>query len=157
MKTPPLLPSQPILEIIDETGVGIDPKPLEAIALSICAEEMPEREVELSLLICDSVTMRKLNRCYRGKDKETDVLTFLSDPMPQKPDAEGLGILIGDIVVDINQADRQKGSHSLETELQLLFIHGLLHLLGHDHIKPQDKKTMEHKEEYYRQKLIGAC
>lgn len=146
-----------MLEVIDECDTGIDPRPLTEIAAAVCDEESPGRMVELSILLCDSKRMRKLNRMYRGKDKDTDVLTFLSDPYPSEPLSNGIEPLRGDIVVDINQADRQKGSHSLEIELGFLLIHGLLHLLGHDHIKTQDKEEMEQKEKYFRQKLIGAC
>jgi len=146
-----------MFEVFDECESGIDPQSLTEFASAICAEESPGREIEVSILLCDSQRMRKLNRLYRGKDKDTDVLTFLSDPYPSGPGSDGAEALRGDIVVDINQADRQKGFYSLETELRFLLIHGLLHLLGHDHIKPQDKEKMEHKEKYFRQKLIGVC
>lgn len=130
---------------------------MQSLADTLCEEEIPGQAYEIDLLICDSDMMRKLNRSYRGKDKATDVLSFRHDALPSIPDSKGLEPLRGDIVVDINQADNQKGSHSLELELQYLLIHGLLHLLGYDHIKSQDKEKMEHKEKYYRQKLTGAC
>jgi len=146
-----------MLEVINESGVEIDPLPLIRIAELICAEDIPDQVAELTLLICDSKRMRQLNKTYRGKNEDTDVLSFLSESIPSEQAVRGLKCLRGDIVVDINQADRQKGFHSLDTELQYLLIHGLLHLLGHDHIKTQDKEKMEHKETYFRYKLIGAC
>jgi len=145
-----------MLEVINESVVEINPLPLVRIAEQICAEEIPGLDTELTLMICEGGRMRKLNKTYRGKDEETDVLSFLTDPIPSEQAGKGLDCLRGDIVVDINQADKQKGFYSLETELQNLLIHGLLHLLGYDHIKPQDKENMEHKETYFRDKLIGA-
>lgn len=146
-----------MFEIINESGVDIDPAPLEKIASELIGAELPGCQVELDLLICDSIRMRKLNRAYRGKDTATDVLSFLGEALHSDSDNKGRQILRGDIVIDINQADIQKGSHSLIDELKYLLIHGLLHLLGYDHIKQQDKEKMEHKESYYRQKLTGAC
>lgn len=145
-----------MLEVINESGISCDPDALIRIVDQICTEEHPGQETDLTLLICDSDQMRKLNRIYRGKNTDTDVLSFLGEAIPLRQPDKGFEPLRGDIVVDINQADRQKGSHSLEIELQLLLIHGLLHLLGHDHIKSQDKEEMEHKESYYRDKLVGA-
>ncbi len=145
-----------MLEVLNESGIVIDPLPFVRIAELVCEEEMPGCQTELTLMICDDARMRKLNKTYRGKDEETDVLSFLAEIWPSEQATKGIECLRGDIVVDINQADRQKGSHSLETELQYLLIHGLLHLLGHDHIKSQDKVKMEHKETYYRRILRGA-
>lgn len=85
------------------------------------------RNVELSILLTDDAGIRELNREYRGKDKPTDVLSF---PMN---DAE----LLGDIVISMDRAAAQAeefGCTVMEEEARLL-VHGLLHLLGYDHVK----------------------
>jgi probable rRNA maturation factor len=80
---------------------------------------------ELSLVFCDDDFIHGLNRDYRGKDKPTDVLSF-----PQDPDSG----LLGDVVISVAAAQRQAAErgHSLAEEVEWLFLHGALHLLGHD-------------------------
>jgi probable rRNA maturation factor len=97
---------------------------------------------QLQMLITDDSRICDLNRKYRGIDKVTDVLTFPCEmPAPN---------FLGDIIIDIQQAARQKGSHSLEKELIILFIHGMLHLIGYDHIRKDDRNRMLAKENEYR-------
>jgi probable rRNA maturation factor len=71
--------------------------------------------------------MRELNLAYRGKDYATDVLSFLADPPNEGH--------LGDVVIATGIAARQarEAGHSLRTELRVLALHGLLHLLGYDH------------------------
>lgn len=89
------------------------------------------RDIELSVLVCDDARMRDLNRTYRNKDVTTDVLSFLS----QGPAIPGEPKHLGDIVISCEQAARQAEEigQALEVELRFLMLHGVLHLLGHDH------------------------
>ncbi len=105
-----------------------------------------EEEASLSLRIVSDRTMRALNRKYRGKDKATDVLSF---PMRERE-------LLGDIVISVDTAKRQAKAYDapLERELERLLIHGILHLLGHDHEKASERKKME-AEERRLAELIG--
>ena len=82
-------------------------------------------DAELSLVFCDDPFIHALNRDYRGKDKPTDVLSFTQD-------AES-GIL-GDVVISVPTAQRQADAqgHPLAQEVEWLFLHGALHLLGYD-------------------------
>jgi probable rRNA maturation factor len=113
-------------------------------ALERIAEGMTEREVELSL--CDDDTIRELNREYRGIDRPTDVLSFpLEGELPHQP----LGALV--ISVDRVRAKAAELGHSEMEELSLLFIHGLLHLLGYDH--ETDDGEMRRKETELIRKL----
>ncbi len=100
---------------------------------------------EVSLVIVDSKEMKDLNGKYRGLYKPTDVLSFPCE-MDFIP-------FLGDIIIDIYTADRQKGLNSLSEELQILFLHGLLHLLGHDHLSVKQKQEMQDKEKYYTKLL----
>jgi len=91
---------------------------------------------ELSLLFVNDVWSRRLNRQYRGKDAPTDVLSFpmyeTEKDFPQKGE-----FLLGDIVINLHQAERQaaSGDKGLLEEVEYLLVHGLLHLLGYDHEK----------------------
>jgi probable rRNA maturation factor len=82
--------------------------------------------------------MRELNKIYRNKDKATDVLSFPLEDMPGMP--------LGSIVISIDTAKKVANElgHSIEGEIKLLFIHGLLHLLGYDH--ETDNGEMREKE-----------
>lgn len=90
----------------------------------IC-EEHTHKEVEL--LIIDSETMHAINREHRGMDKTTDVLSFPVDDFPHAP--------LGSILINHELAAQKAHElgHSAEEEITLLFIHGMLHLLGYDH------------------------
>jgi probable rRNA maturation factor len=81
---------------------------------------------EIGVALVSDARMRVLNQKYRRKDYATDVLSF-----PAEPEGE----LLGDIVIATGVARRQarEAGHPLATELQVLALHGLLHLLGHDH------------------------
>jgi len=97
-------------------------------------------EVNLSVVLTDSHRLRKLNRDYLGIDAPTDVLSF---PVSES-DPETGARYIGDILISVPYAakDARKAGHPLEAELQLLVVHGVLHLLGHDHAKPREKARM---------------
>ena len=88
---------------------------------------------DLSIAIVSDRRMRALNRQFRGKDAVTDVLSFPSDPSTAR--GAGERSFMGDIVVAAGAAKRQAkdAGHSVQTELRVLALHGLLHLLGYDH------------------------
>jgi probable rRNA maturation factor len=136
-----------MLEIINQTTQIIDEKIFVNLAQEILLGEGKDETSEVSLTLCDGEQIQKLNKQYRGNNKKTDVLSFEMD-IPGVP-------MLGDIIIDIEVADAQKGIKSLSYELQVLFIHGLLHLLGHDHIKTKDKEIMQFKEKKYRKYIKG--
>ncbi len=82
---------------------------------------------EITVLICDDARIKALNRDFRGKNKATDVLSF-----PAGRNDEGV---VGDLAVSLDTAARQAGEqgHTLQDELRVLLLHGVLHLAGHDH------------------------
>ena len=99
---------------------------------------------ELAIAIVTDAHVQELNRAYRRKDKPTDVLSFPSDTR---------GVL-GDIVIARGVATRQarEHGHPLETELRILALHGLLHLIGYDHEAADDRGRMRRMEERLRRK-----
>lgn len=95
----------------------------------------------LTLLLTDDEYVQQLNQQYRGEDRPTDVLSFpAGEPLPgQEADA-----YLGDIAISVPSAERQAAAkgHAVVAELQLLAVHGVLHLLGHDHLTAAEKATM---------------
>ena len=94
----------------------------------------------LMVKVTDDEELRSLNQQYRGIDKTTDVLSFPTDFID--PDLESR--YLGDIVISYSRAEEQaqKRGHFLEAELQLLVVHGVLHLLGFDHADIEKKEEM---------------
>jgi probable rRNA maturation factor len=105
---------------------------------------------EVAVAIVTDARIRRLNREYRGTDRATDVLSFPADdtaaPLPVR--------FLGDIVVAAGVARRQarEAGHAYETELRVLALHGLLHLLGYDHDDPVDAGRMARAEARLRRK-----
>ena len=122
------------------------------------AEGVPS-PYEVSLVFTDSETVRQLNREYRGVDEPTDVLAFYM--LPQKI-ADSSFVLppdgvtrLGEVIISYPQAVAQarEQGHSLERELALLVIHGILHLLGYDHEEPEEEHKMREREK----ELLDKC
>ena len=101
---------------------------------------------ELSVVLCDDGFIRALNAQWRQRDVATDVLSF-----PQ--DGPG-GPVLGDVVISVETGVRQAEAlgHALQHELRVLLIHGLCHLLGHDHHRPEQARKMAALEE----ELLGS-
>jgi probable rRNA maturation factor len=85
---------------------------------------------QVNILLADDATLRNLNREYRGKDKATDVLSFPGLQIEGMPESSS-----GDLAVSLDTAARQAAEHghSLQTEVKILLLHGLLHLAGFNH------------------------
>lgn len=98
----------------------------------------------LSVHLCDDAEIRELNRRFRKKNKATDVLSF-------EGDSELFVPVLGDIVISIDTAHKQAEElgHTLLDELSVLFVHGLLHLLGYDHEKGDDEATRHAEAEMF--------
>jgi probable rRNA maturation factor len=102
-------------------------------------------EVDVSLV--DDETIHQVNRDYRNVDRVTDVISFaFNDDKDPKDQINSLDVqkMLGEILICLPQAKRQADEigNSLERELSFLFTHGLLHLLGYDHMTPEDEAIM---------------
>lgn len=101
----------------------------------------------ISVTIVNNDYIHDINRTYRHKDAPTDVISFaFLDDNPER-DAllrSGQMVVLGEIYISSDKANEQALAygHSLERELKFLFVHGLLHLLGYDHMKEEDEKVM---------------
>lgn len=100
----------------------------------------------LEVLIVDEQTIKEINRDYRNKDAVTDVISFaLDDEVEGEIVARGQpNRLLGTIIISGPVAERQaqEYNHSLKREMKFLFVHGLLHLLGYDHMNKEDEIEM---------------
>ena len=101
----------------------------------------------LSVTIVDNDYIHEINRQYRHIDRPTDVISFAF--LDGNADKEALlhshqMVVLGDIYISYQKAEEQAKTygHSLERELKFLFVHGLLHLLGYDHMNEEDEKVM---------------
>jgi probable rRNA maturation factor len=103
------------------------------------------REAELSVALADDAEIAALNERYRGKARPTDVLSF---SLLEGPHAARRGALLGDVVLGVEVAARQaaRARRSLDDELARLLIHGVLHLLGHDHRRAAQRARMRREE-----------
>ena len=121
-----------MISIDDKISSGYDFSLLETVC-----RHLTEREVEL--IVTDNSEIQKLNAVYRHIDKATDVLSFPLEDVPHMP--------LGTIIISVEKVKEKAAElgHSEEDELTLLFIHGLLHLLGYDH--ETDDGEMRRKEE----------
>lgn len=115
-------------------------KILETTATAVLQKERPAQDIDLCIVIETDEVLKDMNKKYRGMDEPTDVLSFESDDM----DPETGTPYLGDIIISLEQARRQaeKSNHSLTAELQLLAVHGTLHLLGYDHAEEEEKRRM---------------
>jgi probable rRNA maturation factor len=129
---------------------GLERRSVRHGELSWRAEAMLESlgllDAELSILLCDDATIRKLNRRYRKKNKPTDVLAF---PMQEGPGPAAHPGLLGDVVISLPTATRQAVEHDrpIIQEVTFLLAHGLLHLLGYDHANKREERDMKVRTE----------
>ena len=104
--------------------------------------------VSFNVIIVDNEYIHELNKNYRNIDRETDVITFALEDEDTiiLPDSERI---LGDIYISIDKARSQaeEYGHSLLRELSFLAVHGFYHLLGYDHMTPEDEKIMFAKQE----------
>jgi probable rRNA maturation factor len=134
------------------------------LARSVLEAEGVRGDAELSMLFVDEKAMTDLNQRFTGKDGPTDVLAFPIDEEPSEggrsPDSGGTGpgflpaepsdlpLLVGDVVICPAVAARNAPEHAgtYDDELALLIVHGILHLMGMDHVDDTEANAMEQRE-----------
>lgn len=148
----------------EQADVGVDIERWATLARHVLDAQGVRLDAEVSLLFVDEPTIAELNERFLGKEGPTDVLAFPIDEEPERggrsPDEGGTGpgdgsvdldelpLLLGDVVVCPSVAVRNAGDHgvSLDDELALLVVHGLLHLVGMDHLEDEEAERMEQRE-----------
>jgi probable rRNA maturation factor len=120
-------------------------KLLERAAKAALENQSASLDSDLTIVLTDDARIQELNRDYLGIDAPTDVLSFpASETDGSEIDPQTGSPYLGDILIFLPYAAKsaEKAGHPLEAEVQLLVIHGVLHLLGHDHAKPREKARM---------------
>jgi probable rRNA maturation factor len=128
------------LEINENIDPDLPAELVETTAMQALIHQSAPENCDLTIVLTDDDQLHELNLQWMGVDAPTDVLSFPSDEI----DPESGNRYLGDILISVQRAAEQaKGSqHSAEAEVQLLVVHGVLHLLGHDHASVDEKARM---------------
>ncbi len=128
------------------------------VSRALAAEDAPDGAA-VGVLLTDDATVHALNRDYRGVDRPTDVLSFglseMAQPAGPEPEDAAFvlppeaGVQLGEVIVSQETAARQAAAHGRAAahELAHLIVHGVLHLLGHDHAEPAQERAMRARED----------
>ena len=142
------------IDIANESGVDVDEVAIASVARHVLDELRIHPLAELSVLLVDESAMTELHERWMGEPGPTDVLSFPMDELrpPSPVSAQGgpgdePGTepgLLGDVVLcpQVAAAQARKAGHSAQQELELLTVHGILHLLGYDHAEPAEHAEM---------------
>jgi len=134
------------VEVANESEIAVDESSLAAICTYVLAELGVNPMAELSVLCVDPDYMSTLHERWMGEKGPTDVLAFPMDELDTgRPDEPDPGpALLGDVVLCPSVAIKQAraAGHTMDDELILLATHGVLHLLGYDHMEPEEEKEM---------------
>ena len=135
------------IEVFNETNIKCEEiDGLKDFLYKVCEDEKLNNVV-FNVIIVDNNKIHEINKEYRNIDRETDVISFALE------DDKSFNIsdfrLLGDIYISIDKAKSQsiEYGHSLKRELYFLAVHGLLHLLGYDHMEKEDEEVMFGKQE----------
>lgn len=126
-------------------GSGVDTRRLRSVAKALL-HAVEEDGSTLSISLVNDREIQQINREHRGKDKPTDVLSF---PLYEAGELTAHGErMLGDVVISVDTARRQAAEYDapLQNEIYRLLIHGILHVLGHDHEEADERRAMEAEE-----------
>jgi len=136
------------VEVLDETGTGADVDALAGLSRFVLDRMRLHPDAELCLKLVDEGVMSELNRRFMDATGPTDVLAFpmdelrpggAGDPVEARPDGQLGDVALCPAVAARNAAERDR---SVADEVDLLVVHGILHLLGYDHAEPDDHREM---------------
>jgi probable rRNA maturation factor len=133
------------IEVIDESGHALDVQGLSTLSRFVMDKMRVHPQAELCIKAVDEATIAELNEKWMEKEGPTDVLAFPMDELrPGLVNEELEEGMLGDLVLCPEVAERQAvtAGHSTEAEIELLTVHGILHLLGYDHAEPDEHKEM---------------
>lgn len=111
---------------------------------------------EVSVTLTDNAYIHTLNRQYRGIERPTDVLSFALNESEEPEIDGGLDVnVLGDLIISVERAEEQAADygHSVRREMAFLTVHGMLHLLGYDHMEDEERAEMEAEQRFVMDKL----
>jgi len=137
------------IEVLNESGAALDVQHLASLSRFVLERMRVHPLAELCIKAVDEDTIAELNQRWMDKEGPTDVLAFPMDELrpglvneePQAPEGDAV---LGDLMLCPAVAERQgaEAGHGTEAELELLTVHGILHLLGYDHAEPEQHAEM---------------
>ena len=138
-----------MIDVLDEVSSPVPAVLFEHLGAWLLGE-LNRPDADVSVVLIDDAKMRPINAQWRNIDKPTDVLAFA-----QSDSFSAQSHILGDVLISVETAARQavEHGHSLERELTVLFVHGVLHLLGYDHIEDDEAEEMEALERVLLGKL----
>ncbi len=129
---------------VEESVTWTEVAPLHEAALAVLVQQRIPYACEVAIVLSDDASLRDLNRRFRGVDAPTDVLSFANETVGPYAGLAASPRYLGDIVISLERAQEQAAQVGAPTvkELQLLIVHGMLHLLGYDHADEDQKAQM---------------
>lgn len=126
------------------------------LAVEKVGELYDAEDAEVSITLTDNAHIHELNKTYRGIDRPTDVLSFALNESDEPEILDGPEVdVLGELVISVERAREQamEYGHSLRREIAFLTVHGMLHLLGYDHMKEEERREMEEEQRYVMEQL----
>ena len=110
---------------------------------------------EVSVTLTNNAYIHTLNKQYRGIDRPTDVLSFALNESEEPEILDSEVDILGDLIISVERAEEQAADfgHSLTREIAFLTVHGMLHLLGYDHMEEEERLEMEAEQRFVMDKL----
>ncbi|GAA1726634.1 rRNA maturation RNase YbeY [Aeromicrobium alkaliterrae] len=133
------------VDVLDESGTGVDVVALTRLCRFVMRRMRLHPATELTVRLVEPDTIATLNEQWMGKSGPTDVLSFPMDELtPGSDDEDAPEGYLGDIALCPQIAEQQApaAGHSTSDEVDLLLVHGILHLLGYDHAEPEEHREM---------------
>jgi probable rRNA maturation factor len=133
-----------VVQVDVESQGQVQPNSLQQAALTTLLHLGMEEPFELAVVVTDDRTLHELNLRHRGVNSPTDVLAFPDDTRGPFVDAPDMPRYLGDVIISFPRAQAQAADagHTVEAELQLLVVHGVLHLLGYDDAQKEARVRM---------------
>lgn len=134
-------------EVVNEAGLdlGLDETKLQRLAAFVLESLHVHADSDLGITLIDEAAIEQLHLQWMDEPGPTDVLSFPMDELrPGRPDAPTPAGMLGDVVIcpQVAQMQALAAGHDLETEVSVLLTHGMLHLLGFDHVTPEEEAEM---------------
>jgi probable rRNA maturation factor len=132
------------VQIHEQFQAQVQREPLRQAALATLIHQRVQEPSEVAVVVTNDTVLHELNRRHRGIDAPTDVLAFPDETRGPFVAAPGLPRYLGDVIISFHRAEAQAAEigHSVEAELQLLVVHGVLHLLGYDDVTDEQRARM---------------
>ena len=111
---------------------------------------------EVSVTLTNNAYIHTLNKEYRNMDRPTDVLSFALNESEEPEMVDGPAVnVLGDLIISLERAEEQAADygHSVRREVAFLTVHGMLHLLGYDHMEDEEREEMEAEQRFVMEKL----